>query len=187
MISAILDANVLFSASLRDLLMNLTVTKAVSTHWTDDIHDEWTESLLKKRPGLKRESLQRTRQAMNSAVSSGLVSGYHDRIKDLNLPDPNDRHVLAAAIQIGASCIVTNNLKDFPQAVLSRYAIEALSPDEFVFRLTQERPNEVLQAAKDQRAGLHHPPKTVDQFLETFRRQGLAKTVAFLEEHRSEI
>lgn len=185
--SAIYDANVLFSATLRDLLMNLATAKAVSAHWSDDIHEEWIRSLLKRRPHLNRESLERTRQAMNSAVSSGLVSGYHDRINDLNLPDPNDRHVLVAAIHIGASCIVTNNLSDFPQESLYPYGIESLSPDDFVSRLIEESPSEVCKAVRGHRASLYRPSKSVDEYLESLRRQGLHKTVAFLEQHRSEI
>ena len=187
MISVIYDACILFSATLRDLLMNLAVANAVSAHWTDEIHEEWIRNVLKKRPDQKRELLERTRHVMDSSISGGLVCGYRDRIETLSLPDPNDRHVLAAAIHIGTSCIVTNNLKDFPNESLIPFGIEAVSPDEFIFRLTKQRPNEVLKAAREHRRSLRRPAKTVDEYLDSLRRQGLTKTVAFLEEHRSEL
>lgn len=167
--------------------MDLAITKAVSAHWSDDIHEEWIRSLLKKRPDLKRESLERTRRAMNSAVPTALITGYHARIESLNLPDPNDRHVLAVAIHIGASCIVTNNLNDFPHTALSPFRIEAVSPDTFAFRLTIVKPNEVIRAARDHRGDLCNPPKTVDEYLTSLRHQGLIQTVGFLEKHRLEL
>lgn len=183
----VFDANVLYSASLRDLLMNLALAKIVHAHWTDRIHDEWMRSLLRDRPDLKRESLERTREAMNGSVRDCLVHGYEDLIETLHLPDPDDRHVLAAAIRSKSSFIVTLNLKDFPADALAPYKIKAVSADDFVVGLLVGNPGKVLPVFKSHREKLKKPPKTVDQFLETFRRQGLTKTVAFLEEHRLEL
>ncbi|MEO0593926.1 MAG: hypothetical protein AAFZ38_10125 [Myxococcota bacterium] len=63
-----------------------------------------------------------------------LVEGYQPLTTILNLPDANDRHVLAAAIRCGAQHIVTENLKDFPNGYLEQFGVEPISADEFLSR-----------------------------------------------------
>lgn len=116
--TVLFDACVLYSAPLRDFLMHLAMTDLFRAKWTDEIHDEWIRNLLKNRPDLTQERLQRTRDLMNSSVRDCLVSGYVDLIPSLTLPDQDDRHVLAAAICGGADVIVTYNLSDFPSTPL---------------------------------------------------------------------
>ena len=92
------------------------------------------------------------------------------------LPDPDDRHVLAAAIHGGASMIVTSNLKEFPAAVLATHNITAQHPDAFVLRLLNDDPDPVLSALADDRADLINPPLSVNQYLTILERGGLVKT-----------
>lgn len=108
------DACVLYPAPLRDFLLHLSLTGLFAAKWTDRIHDEWTRNLLARRPELSADRIQRTCQRMNEAIPDSLVTNYEPLIEGLDLPDPDDRHVLAAAIQAGAQVIVTFNLKDFP-------------------------------------------------------------------------
>jgi hypothetical protein len=75
--------------------------------WPADVHEEWMSSLLANRPDLAREKLERTRQLIDKAAPHALVIGYEHLIAGLTLPDPKDRHVLAAAIRGGASVVVT--------------------------------------------------------------------------------
>lgn len=184
---AVYDACVLFSASLRDFLLNLAYVEAVRARWSDDICNEWIHSLLQKRPHLKPESLEWTRSEMNRQFKNGNVRGYEHLIENLGLPDPNDRHVLAAAIHCKADWIVTFNLSDFPEKDLAPYGIKAIHPDDFVLHLSEANSLKVIAAAKEHRTSLRRPPKTVDEYLDSLRRQGLSKTVLFLEGHRSEI
>ena len=186
MISAVYDACVLYPASLRDLLLSLAKAKAVLPFWSEEIRDEWTRSLLRKRPNLK-ERQERTRREMDTHFPNSLVRGYESMIPTLQLSDPKDRHVLAAAIQAKVEYIVTFNLKDFPRTVLLPYGIEALPPDEFVLRLIQKNPNRVIEAVKNHRLRLVRPPKTVEEYLETLEKQELPKTVEFLREHEFNI
>ena len=162
-IIAIYDASVLYSALVRDLLMHLALTDLVQAKWTDKIHEEWTRSLLKNRPELRREKLEGVRTLMNTAIPDALVTGYEERIPSLVLPDPNDRHVLAAAIDCGANVIVTFNLKDFPAFALKKYSIEAQHPDDFASNLLELDASAVVDAVKRQRINLVNPPKTVDE------------------------
>jgi hypothetical protein len=117
---------------------------------------------------------------MNEAVRDCLVSGYEELIESLTLPDPDDRHVLAAAIRAGAQLIVTYNLKDFPGETLVRYDIEALHPDDFLVSLFDLAPGPVCAAVKRQREGRHNPAKTAEELLATLERQGLTQAVAQL-------
>jgi hypothetical protein len=133
--SALYDACVLYPASMRDLLIRLAQTGLFRARWTNDILDECFRNILANRSDLKPEALERTRTLVNRAVRDCLVEGYHPLIEALDLPDPSDRHVLAAAIRCGAEVIVTLNLKHFPEDKLAPYQMEAQHPDEFVLNL----------------------------------------------------
>lgn len=180
--TALYDACVLYPAPLRDLLMRLALTDLFRARWTDQIHDEWIRNVLQNRPDLKPEQLERTRMLMNAHVRDCLVTGYEPLIEGLTLPDPDDRHVLAAAIRTRASVIVTFNLDDFPRDAIEPFGIEAQHPDEFVTHLIDLNPGMVCAAVKRQRASLRNPPRTVEEFLETLAQQHLPETVAHLRE-----
>jgi hypothetical protein len=162
--------------------MRLVMTDLFRARWTDQIHEEWITSVLENRPDLTRDQLERTRTLMNSHVRDSLVSGYQDLIGGLQLPDPDDRHVLAAAIRTRASVIVTFNLTDFPNEYLAKHGIEAQHPDEFITHLLDLNPAAVCAAAKKQRAALKNPPKDIEQFLEALAKQQLPETVSRLRE-----
>ena len=178
--TAVLDACVLYPAPLRDFLLQLALTDLFRARWSDDIHDEWIRNLLAKRPDLTLTQLSRTRQLMDQAVPESLVTGYERLVDELQLPDPNDRHVLAAAIRCKANVIVTFNLDDFPPTALEPYAIEVHHPDNFVQHLLNLDPEAIYTAARRQRQALKRPPKTALEFLDTLAAQGLANTAALL-------
>ncbi|MFO7907036.1 MAG: PIN domain-containing protein [Pirellulaceae bacterium] len=176
--TALYDACTLYPAPLRDLLMHLALTDLFRARWSDQIHDEWIRNVLEDRPDLKREQLARTRSLMNAHVRDCLVTGYEELIEGLMLPDPDDRHVLAAAICGSASVIVTFNLEDFPPEYLGKFGVEAQHPDEFVTHLIDLVPAAVCAAAKRHRASLKNPPKTVDEYLAALANQRLPETVS---------
>jgi hypothetical protein len=177
---AVYDANILYPAPLRDLFVRLAQAGLVRARWTETIHDEWVRNVLKDNPALSPDRLARTRALMNAAVRECLVSGFEDLIESLSLPDPDDRHVLAAAIRTDAEVIVTFNLKDFPADTLASYNLEAIHPDEFLVSLFDAAPGPVCGAVKRQREGLRNPPKTADELLVTLEGQGLPQMVARL-------
>jgi len=112
--TVVYDACVLYPAPLRDLLMRLALTDMFRARWSNQIHDEWIESVLRDRPDLRREALEKTRTLMNSNVRDCLVTGYEHLIPSIHLPDPRDRHVGAAAIHCGANLIVMAISRTFP-------------------------------------------------------------------------
>jgi predicted nucleic acid-binding protein len=178
--TVVYDANVLYPAPLRDFLMRLALTDLFRARWTEDIHEEWIRNLLEVRTDLTRKQLERTRELMNANVRDCLVEGYQNLIPGLELPDPDDRHILAAAIRANASVIVTFNLKDFPAAQVEQYGVEAQHPDEFIVHLIDLNQAKVCAAAEEQRKSLRNPPKTVEEYLETLLKQGLPQTTTLL-------
>jgi predicted nucleic acid-binding protein len=178
------DACVLYPATLRDLLIELAVSRLFLAHWTDTIHDEWTRNLLKHRTDLNAPQLERTRKLMDNAIPGSLITGFEPIIPTLNLPDPNDRHVLAAAIHANARGVVTFNLKDFPNATLEPYHLRAIHPDEFVTHWLETHPVKVTNAIRAARTRMRNPARTVNEYLERLASQGLPRTVTLLEPHR---
>ena len=153
-IAAILDACVLFSATLRNLFMHLLTTDLLWARWTHDIHEEWMKNVQERYPDMTRAKVERTRDLMNIHALDCMVSGYEDLVAGLSLPDLDDRHVLAAAIRGGAEAIVTFDLSHFPREILSKFGIEALHPDDFLERLIDLNLGIVLAAVRKHRASL---------------------------------
>ena len=180
--TALFDACVLYQAPVRDLLLHLSGTDLFRAKWTNQIHDEWIENLLRNRPDLTLAQITRTRGLMDKSVPDCLVHGYEHFIAVLDLPDQNDRHVLAAAIKARADVLVTFNLSDFPNEVLAAHDVEAQHPDEFISHLIDLSPAIVCGAVKRQRAALKNPPRSVEELLQTFEALGLAQTVEALSE-----
>jgi len=179
--TALLDANVLYPAPMRDLLMQVAATRLFNAKWSVDIHREWIEALIRNQPGRDRQALERTRDLMNRAVRDCLVTGYEALIPTLALPDAGDRHVLAAAIVGRCDVIVTQNLKHFPAAALEPFGIEAQHPDEFLCNQLNLAPGLFCSAVAKVRARLTNPRYEVDEYLATLTRQGLVATVAELQ------
>ena len=177
---ALYDANVLYGNTLRDLLIRLAMAGRMQAKWTNRILDEMQRNLAVNRPGIPEEKLGRLRLLMNSAVRDCLVEGYEPLIEGLKLPDPDDRHVLAAAIKAGAQIIVTSNLKDFPAKDLAAWNIEAKSPDDFVLDPI-DLDGRVVWACVQQIADSRiNPPETVDDVLDALEAAGLVEAVAAL-------
>jgi predicted nucleic acid-binding protein len=179
---AVYDACVLHPAPVRDLLLRLAVAGVVRARWTERILDECFASIRRVRPDLPPERLAQTRDLINRAVPDCLVGGYERLGKGLSLPDPDDRHVLAAAIRAHAQVIVTYNLSDFPEGELSRFGVEARHPDAFVLELLDLDADAVCGAVREQAAALRNPLQTVAQLLGTLQACGLSRSVALLRE-----
>ncbi|MFD5249706.1 PIN domain-containing protein [Amycolatopsis sp. NPDC058340] len=90
------DADVLYPNVLRDLLLRIAQSGFVQAKWTDEILDEVFRNLRRNRPDLDPRKLDRTRHLMNASVRDCLVTGYEPLVATLDLPDRDDRHVLAA-------------------------------------------------------------------------------------------
>lgn len=182
----ILDACVLHPAPLRDLLIRLDLAGMVRARWSEQILDECFAGILARRPDLRPHMLERTRELMKGAVPDWEVTEFQHLLGDLELPDPGDRHVLAAAICGGAQIIVTSNVRDFPSEALAPYGIGAQHPDPFLLERIEEAPALVAQVLAEQAEALQNPPRTVDDILSALRAAGLPRSVSRLRDLRRE-
>jgi len=176
MIIALLDANILYSAPMRDIFMQLAEDDLYQARWTTDIQRELITAVLRNKPNRDPAALDRTRDLMNTTIRDALVPNYELLIDSLKLPDENDRHVLAAAITGACNVIITQNLSDFPAAALSPYNIVAQHPDIFLVNLLRAEPAEFCKTVRKIRTRLKNPPVSVATYLATLTRQGLVAT-----------
>lgn len=158
-------------------MMWLAVHDLIRPKWTEQIHDEWMCNVLRDRSDLTLEKLERTRRLMDEHAGECLVSGHETHITSLVLPDPNDRHVLAAAIEAKSDGIITWNLSDFPADIVGQFGIEVQTPDQLVTHLLERNGSAVVAAMREHRASLKDPPKTPSEYLENLVKQGLTKSV----------
>lgn len=174
------DANVLYPDRLRDLLIRVAQAGLVQAKWTDQILDETFRNLKKNRPDLDPAKLDRTRELMNRAIRDVLVIGYEPLIEVLDLPDVDDRHVLAAAVKAHAQVIVTENTKDFPAEKLAPWNIETQSADDFVLDLIDLNQQTVYAQVQRMADASRHSPRTVEDVLSSLEHIGLIESVAAL-------
>lgn len=171
----------LYPASIRDLLIEIARTGLLRAKWTARIHTEWINAVARARPELGRARLERVAQLMNEAVLDCLVTGFESLEEGLTaLPDPGDRHVLAAAIHCSAQEIVTFNLRHFPEAALRPYGICAIHPDEFVEHLLDLNAETVCEAVRRVRQRLSNPPRSAEEMIDNYQRNGLAISASIL-------
>lgn len=171
--TALLDANVLYPAPVRDLLLNIANEGLFNPRWTNEIHEEWIRNLVVKRPDLIKAKLKNAQVAMDSAFPNANIKNYKTLIEKLVLPDKNDRHVLAAAIKGKADIIITFNTKDFPLKYLNPYNIEVKSPDTFVSHIMDTNKFKVLEAFYNQVNSLKNPPQSIRTVLATLEKCGM--------------
>ena len=177
--TAILDANVLYPNLLRDLLLSMASAGLYHARWTSQINDEWTRNLVANKPEIAPR-IALLLELVNQAVPDCLVENYASLIDSLVLPDPDDRHVLAAAITGHADAIVTINLKDFPEKVLAQHGIEAQHPDDFLMNQLELRPFEALEIIKRVRARMRNPARSAADLIEMLEKNGLPQTAQYL-------
>jgi hypothetical protein len=170
---AVYDACVLYPFHLRNVLVQCAFDGLVDARWTDDIHAEWMRNLAANSPGTTFERLERTRDLMKAALPDADVGGYQDLIPGLSLPDPDDRHVLAAAIAGKASLIVTWNLKHFPTVGLRSHGIAAISPDHFLVDLHATYRSEMIASLRRARLNLRKTLPSAEEFIDALKAQGL--------------
>lgn len=173
----VLDANVLFPFRVRDCLLRFAEAGLYRARWSPQILDEWSRNLIETRPHLE-SSIRSQQNAMARAFPEAMIEGHEDLIPALELPDENDRHVLAAAIRAGAQHIITENLRDFPTEALAIYSIEAVSADRFLSSTYELYPSEATVALRKMRRSYQNPPMTPSDFVLDLMRVGLPLTGA---------
>ncbi len=175
------DANVLFPNSLRDLLIRIAQAGLVQAKWTSEILDETFAALGQRLPDVDQAKWLTLRERMTHTIRDGLVVDYEPLIEVVSgLPDPNDRHVVAAAIKSKAQVIVTANIKDFPDSALATRNVEAKHPDAFIMDQINLDSRAVYSAVQQIADSWKNPPGTIGDVLASLARSGLVESVAAL-------
>ncbi|MCI0659545.1 MAG: PIN domain-containing protein [Acidobacteria bacterium] len=97
-----------------------------------------------------------------------------------DLPDPDDRHVLTAAIEAKAQIVLTYKLRDFPAAVMTTFGISALQPDEFLCQQMRAEPMLVLEAIEKMRMKRKRPEISKEQFFSKLARLSIPDFIRLL-------
>lgn len=179
--TALLDACVLYPLAMTDALLSLATAGYFAAKWTTKIEDAWIRALEGKRPELIGK-LEVRRNSMREAIPDWEVpkSAWATLVTGIDLPDPNDAHVLAAAIAGHADCIVTSNLKDFPSSTLLEFGIEAIDPDTFIINQWDLDPVNAIAAFKRMRARRKKPQSSPEDFAYALEVGGLPTTAGRL-------
>lgn len=148
--AAVLDACVLAPMPLCDTLLRCAESQAMfRALWSRETLHEVRATL--KKFGYSRSQAARRIQAMEQAFPEAVVSITRRALQAVpDLPDPRDKHVVAAAIQASAPAIVTFNLKHFPGEALAQQGIKVFSPDEFLVTLLRRAPRRVSEVLDHQ-------------------------------------
>lgn len=175
--TALLDACVLYPIAMTDALLSLATAGFFAAKWTTLIEREWIAALERQRPDLTGR-LDIRRDSMREAIPDWEVpeAAWGRLTASLSLPDPADRHVLAAAIAGQADFIVTSNLRHFPASLLSEFGIEAMDPDSFVVSQWDLDPANAISAFRKMRARRRSPSAGAKEFADALARGGLPAT-----------
>jgi predicted nucleic acid-binding protein len=177
---AFLDTNVLYPLLIRDILLWFAYEELFLPFWSKHVLMEW--SRVMQRNGLTKTESQRRMHMIQDAFPFAMVRGYESLIEQLDLPDEDDRHVLAAAIRVGADAIITQNLKDFPKSALSSLGIVALNADAFLANLIRNNPTKALRAFNQMVKQRKRPTQSSQEVIKSLRSQGLKQTAELLYE-----
>lgn len=178
--TAFFDANVFFGVRLRSFIMEVAKSGAFRARWSEGVHGEWIRAVKRRRPDLTDAQLRPIADQMNRAFPDALVAGYDDLAAGLQLPDPDDRHILAAAIVGRVDVIVTFNLEDFPTEYIGRFGIHAKHPDWFFREVDGIEQGAIVEAAIRDLAHYKRPPIPVDAYIDDVERAGCPMVASHL-------
>lgn len=164
-IRVLLDANVLVDAQVRDLFLRLAEADLIDVRWSMQILDE-TRRTLVQRLGLEPASSDRLLEIMQRAFPNAAVTGHEYLVDNLNLPDPDDRHVLAAAIHGECDLLVTDNTRDFPDKSVEDADLLVITVDDALTSLAEGQREDIKEIVATQIAALRRPPSTVEAFID---------------------
>jgi len=184
---AVFDACILYPFHLRNVVVQAAVDRVVEARWTDAIHEEWVRSLAADAPAIPIERLQVTRRLMNDAIPTAMVNGYEKHIPMVTLPDPDDRHVVAAAIAAKASLILTWNLRHFPESALNKFGLRTMNPDKFLSGLFEKAPDLVIGSLANARRNLSKSRVSASDFIAILKGQKLVQLAKRIEKYASDL
>lgn len=170
--SAFLDACVLVPIALADTLLRLAEADLYRPLWNVRVLDEMVEAIETIHPNLAGGARARA-DAMQAAFDDACVTGWEPLESGITLPDPDDRHVVAAALRGRADMIVTANVRDFPSDVLGSVGLEVQHPDDFLLNQLDLEPDLTMATLHRQAAATKRPAITTRLLLRHLAKCGV--------------
>lgn len=174
----VLDTNVIYPVVIRDLLFWFAHYELYTPKWSEHIFDEWKSVMERK--GISKEIAASRIEVANKAFPDALVQNYEGIIPNLKLPDTKDCHVLAAALKINDNVIVTNNIKDFPEAYLESFGIIVKTADDFLTDIIDLNQELAVAAFREMVLNKKNPDLDEYEVLDLLRNSGLNETANYL-------
>ncbi len=178
-IRGFVDANVLVSTWVTDVVLTLAERGLAEPRWSSAVLAEAEEAFVRMRRG--KAWAGRYLSQVDAAVPFACVEIDEADLERIELPGPDDRHVVAAALASGCALVVTYNLKDFPDEALAPLGLRAIHPDEFLMQAAQSAPDAVAEAVRSLTLAKRHPPRSMSEEIEGLRKTRLAKFADFIE------
>lgn len=164
----VLDANILYGIEVTDFFATMATRRLFRPHWSPQILDEVVRNLA-SRPDLDQIAIERRVAYLNRALPAALAEAPPALVDAMPVND-KDKHVLALAVHVGAPTIVTENLRDFPAALLDPLGIEAVSADVFALAQVDLHVDGVLRSLDAMSARRQRAPKTRDEIIDSLSR-----------------
>lgn len=176
-----LDTNVLHPLHLRDLIFWFAAEDVLEIKWSAEVLAEWRQLLFRK--GLSNAETKRRIYLANMAFPKALIKNNKEFNLNIQLPDPNDEHVLISAIVAQSDYILTLNKKDFPNSLLQQFNIVALTPDELLPVLIKNNPKRCSEAFRQLVELKKSPPLSYDDMRSIYLKYGLTETVRMMNKY----
>ncbi|MBW3089627.1 PIN domain-containing protein [Bifidobacterium miconisargentati] len=187
MLSVFLDANIIYSITLTDVMLTLAEHRLFLPLWSQKVLDEARQAASRTLPTAMQPAFCRRLAIMNQAFPESSIEVPEEDCGQYSLPDPNDRHVLAAALNGGADLLMTRNLKDFPQPILEQYRLRATSPDDFLCWLAEQQTDAVAESLRGLIRLRRNPPMDVIDLSNRLERSGAVRFAHFVRQGKRQV
>lgn len=164
MLSVFLDANVIYSITLTDVLLTLAEHDLFLPLWSPNVLQEAQEAASRTLPDAAQQAFRKRLIMMDQAFPESSIHVEESEWSQFDLPDPDGRHVLAAAAQGQADALATRNIKDFPQKLLDSFSIQVITPDDLLCVLLRRNPEATASAIRELIDSRHRPPINIPDF-----------------------
>lgn len=185
------DANILFSATLRDVFMWLHWGNCIQVRWSADIDNEWSRNVI-KRNRMTTQQVADCVKNMRLAAPDWEITNYMQHVGLFPTVHHGDQHVASAAYQWTVEdplnqpldvALVTRNTKHFPLNAFASNTVHRFNPDMYLAALFKKKP-ECVKAAIDQlHARFRNPPKAKQDIIALLVTNGCKKFAQLVAAH----
>lgn len=177
-VRVLIDANVFVATWTLDVILSLADRGMLEPCWSEAVLEEAREAVDRvhgTKGGIRYIA------AAERAFPYAMAEPDEEDLVDVELPDPDDRHVVAAALAGGCDVIVTYNVRDFPADTLASLGLCVLHLDDFLMETAAADPDGVAVAMQALIAVKRRPPRTIEEELAGLRANMLGRFAGYIE------